>query len=57
MYLLIRVSRVRTPDRAVGHCFCDVEGRGDGDFFVSERKISFPNLRFYQGEKCSSLMQ
>lgn len=33
------MSRVRTPDRAVGHCFCDVEGRGDGDFFVLEMKM------------------
>ena len=60
--LLIRVSRVRTPDRAVGnHCFCGLESRGDGDFFVCKENINFLLLEstyftsLIKGEKRKSL--
>ncbi len=35
--LLIRVSRVRTPDRALGNrCFCGQEAAGMAVFFVQQ---------------------
>ena len=40
--------QVRSPDRAVGnHCFCGLESRGDGDFFVRRNSVflSFLNLQ------------
>ena len=36
--LLIRVSRVRTPDRALNRCFCRHRSCGDGDFLRAATK-------------------